>query len=490
VNHFGGARGPRFNTLDRSSLEASPVPAPGYTLNRAWDNNGFQNDELVYAAAHLVNSITPSSPATSLSQPSHVGPQTPGYGAVGGPRYRDAFARAPIGQEPDFTRPLGSSALNQDPIVPIAGDIGIGRPIGQIGSRSRQPSYASERAWANDVSSFNQPVRGPNGMPVCILSKPLQKCEYADYDSGGPSYHDRLPGKLPLVSARAATELCGQPDFGIPRPQPTRGPSQPSAWYYASQPQDDSSWGALPSVTEPVAAPVAFIQEPAHIQYQPAPVPAPAPIQELQTRLPTPPPEPVPVEPATPAEPVVKRSKAAPAPAPAPAPVTKPIAPSPPAAPSATSSPALSAAQPVKAAWAKPEEIVPKSKQTLRDIQEAESRQAEAIRKAAAAAAPKERPIVSRAPTEEVTTITTSWGLPTSQAGQAPRASKEPSPQATTAAGATAWTAASKPVAAAKKSVKQIQEEEEQRKRTNAKDAELIAGAKRAYAQTANKVSC
>lgn len=201
--------------------------------------------------------------------------------------------------------------------------------------------------------------------------------------------------------------------------------------------------------------------------------------------VPTPPMlEPTP-PPATPLDIATKRTKAA-----VPAPIGKPVG--------ASHSPALSLAQAVKgpSPWAKAvEDPGIKAKPTLRDIQEAEARQAETLRKAAGPAALKERPAVSRSGTEDMQTVTTSWGLPTSQAGQAPRpVPKEPSPltpgSAVGAPGAAGvWTNAPKPPAVApKKTVKQIQEEEERNKRITAKDASVIESARRGYAQTANKV--
>ncbi|KAH7104504.1 hypothetical protein BKA62DRAFT_463201 [Auriculariales sp. MPI-PUGE-AT-0066] len=447
VGHFDAARGPRFDALGRG-LEGSPGQMAGYVHRGGWDNGGFRNDDLMYGGQ--MNGGLPSSPATSLSQPSHAAQQASSYGAIGGPRYGRG-----ISGDLDFNRPLGSSALNQDPIL---GDVGIGRPIGQIVPRSRQTSYASERAWANSVGEFAASAR-LNGLP-----------------------------------ADPAVLSAAQGDYGAPRPQASRSGTNPSAWYYASQPQDDAAWGSAPPVEEHVVQ--TFVQEPAPIEALSLVEPTPVPV-----RLPTPPP-PVATAtaPAPPAEAAPKRAKststavavpevafAAPV-----APTIKPavavVVPAAATAASASPSPAVTPAQTVKPAWGKPEEITAKTKPTLRDIQEFEARQADAARKAAAVAAPRERPTTSRAATEEVTTITTSWGLPTSQAGQAPRATpKESSPQGTTSS--VAWTSTAKPPVAAKKSVKQIQEEEEQRKRNTAKDAELIASAKRAYAQTANKTS-
>ena len=85
-----------------------------------------------------------------------------------------------------------------------------------------------------------------------------------------------------------------------------------------------------------------------------------------------------------------------------------------------------------------------------------------------------------------------SWGLPTSQVARAPAATKEPTgSQASTPSVTPAtpvWTTGAKaPVV--KKTMKEIQEEEEKRKKMAVKDRETVANAaRRGYADTTTKV--
>lgn len=170
LHQFNGGRATRYNALERGR-EGSPGQVPGYANH--WDNRPLRNDEIAYHS----NGAVPASPATSLSQPSYGAPLTPAYGAIGGPRVsRDPLARR-TSIDIDAQKSLGSSALNSDA---YGGDIGLGRPgLGQIGGRSRQASYASERAWANEVSAYTNPSRGLNVAPVsqhvlrCMLYKRL-----------------------------------------------------------------------------------------------------------------------------------------------------------------------------------------------------------------------------------------------------------------------------------------------------------------------------
>lgn len=146
-----------------------------------------------------------------------------------------------------------------------------------------------------------------------------------------------------------------------------------------------------------------------------------------------------------------------------------------------------------KPAWTTEDEIK-KSKPSgvsisLREIQEAEAKKAEARKvaererdRAARAAAPVSEP------KDDTQPFTASWGLPTSQAGSRSSAS---APKDTAASSSPAtppvWTTAAKPPAT-KKTMKEIQEEEERRKKTATKET-TAAAARRAYAETTTKVS-
>lgn len=158
--------------------------------------------------------------------------------------------------------------------------------------------------------------------------------------------------------------------------------------------------------------------------------------------------------------------------------------------------PALPAVQP-KPVWAV-EDDSKKQKGTgatmsLREIQEAEVRKAEARR-----AAEKERERLARANatasgnsvSEESQPFTSSWGLPTSQAGARNLIpSKETSTiSPTSTMPATPVWMNGTPTPTAKKTMREIQEEEERRKKLAVKESMASAAARRAYAETTVRV--
>ncbi|RPD81564.1 hypothetical protein L226DRAFT_548817 [Lentinus tigrinus ALCF2SS1-7] len=177
--------------------------------------------------------------------------------------------------------------------------------------------------------------------------------------------------------------------------------------------------------------------------------------------------------------------KVAPAP-PAPAPVT----PAKPPSPTPQSEP--------KAAWAIDDDKKNKGPGVtlnLREIQEAEAKKLEARK---AAERERERAARASSQSEDFQPFTTSWGLPTSQAGARAAGTVKETPAASpfsaTAAASTpttpaVWTNAAK-APAAKKTMKEIQEEEERRKKLAAKEKEsMAAAARRGYADTTTKAS-
>ncbi len=147
-----------------------------------------------------------------------------------------------------------------------------------------------------------------------------------------------------------------------------------------------------------------------------------------------------------------------------------------------------------KTAWAKEEEPAKKKSTapsiSLREIQEAEAKKLESRK-----AAEREKEKVARASTvvdskEDIQPFIASWGLPTSQTGL--RASvpiREAAPPAVqTPIAAPVWTTPVKQPTA-KKSMKEIQEEEEIRKKFAAKEVAVAqAAAKRGYAESTTKV--
>ncbi|KAG5646055.1 hypothetical protein DXG03_004478 [Asterophora parasitica] len=143
-----------------------------------------------------------------------------------------------------------------------------------------------------------------------------------------------------------------------------------------------------------------------------------------------------------------------------------------------------------KAAWSKEEEKTKPSgvSVSLRDIQEAEAKKAEARK-----VAEREKERASRAAAPVIDTMegaqpfTAPWGLPTSQAGARASAPAKESPSSASPATPPVWTTAPKP-AATKKTMKEIQEEEEKRKK-NANKETAASAARRAYADTTQKVA-
>jgi len=157
--------------------------------------------------------------------------------------------------------------------------------------------------------------------------------------------------------------------------------------------------------------------------------------------------------------------------------------------------PLLSPAPQVKAAWTKEEEAIYSKSSGVaigfREIQEAEAKKAEARK-----AVERERERAARAaaatPNEDSASFTASWGLPTSQVGRSNSGKDVSAGTSTHTATATTqpvWTTVAKaPVT--KKTMKEIQEEEERRKKLEAtKEKETVSSAvRRAHAETTNKV--
>lgn len=146
-----------------------------------------------------------------------------------------------------------------------------------------------------------------------------------------------------------------------------------------------------------------------------------------------------------------------------------------------------------KPAWQKEDEA--KKTISLRDIQEAEAKRTEARK-----AAERERERAARAAAspekEDIQPFTASWGLPTSQAGSrgASLPVKEISSSPVAAATTPVWTNAPK-IAPAKKTMKEILEEEEKRKKMAAPQSTVATAVatstpRRPYAESNPKVCC
>lgn len=175
---------------------------------------------------------------------------------------------------------------------------------------------------------------------------------------------------------------------------------------------------------------------------------------------------------------------------------SKPV-PKPPLDPNALSDSSV-AQTPAKSAWTKDDDVKGKGATStsisLRAIQEAEARKQRSP-KGTEREKEKTRPGVISEVKEDSQPFTTSWGLPTSQAGARsnthPPTKDVPAPSAPTIQASPVspvWTASAKtPVV--KKTMKEIQEEEEKLKKQAARDNSVTVTPKRAYADTTSKAS-
>ncbi|KAF8807684.1 hypothetical protein BYT27DRAFT_7189775 [Phlegmacium glaucopus] len=148
-----------------------------------------------------------------------------------------------------------------------------------------------------------------------------------------------------------------------------------------------------------------------------------------------------------------------------------------------------------KPVWAKEEDVIKKKASgisvSLREIQEAEAKQLES-RKTAERERERERSarVIAEAK-EDIQPFTASWGLPTSQAGSRSNslAIRETPAVPVLSATAAVWTTPSLKQPAIKKTMKEIQEEEEKHKKHISKEAIMTASAKRGYADSTTKLA-
>lgn len=298
----------------------------------------------------------------------------------------------------------------------------------------------------------------------------------------------------------------------VPIKQPTPNESSQSPWFNASQGTIDGGWGHVPG---PHSLTVSNLTQ--HTQQQEsgevfaregaAALDSPLEPTSLQDALPQPAqsssiaglPESAP-QPAKPGRKFSVQTNSAQPTAPTP---STPVA-NQPAKESSPSPPVVSV--PTKPVWSTEDD---KKKSfggptSLREIQEMEAKKQEARK-----AAERER---SRAPatasvpvSEDPQTFTASWGLPTSQVGAKSSAKDTPgitvpaasastsasvtlsSPTNPSSAPLAVWTNTQKP--ATKKSMRDILDEEERRKKAAFKEPVAANAPRRAYAETTNKVN-
>ena len=144
-----------------------------------------------------------------------------------------------------------------------------------------------------------------------------------------------------------------------------------------------------------------------------------------------------------------------------------------------------------KVAWAREEDITKKRasgiSMSLREIQEAEAKKLESRK-----ALEREKERSSRVTTEskeDIQPFTASWGLPSSQAGSRNNTLPTREPAAPASSNTPVWTTPSLKQPAIKRTMKEIQEEEEKHKKQISKETIVATNVKRAYADSTAKVS-
>ncbi|KAH7914466.1 hypothetical protein BJ138DRAFT_1143807 [Hygrophoropsis aurantiaca] len=400
--------------------------------------------------------------------------------------------------------------------------LGFNHLANELGGTSYHASGPSQFSQSPSLAYNIPQQQRPLASPAAEVSMPASASPNIAHGSASPwaagdnaTVHGMAAADLSQPAPANAT--ASQPVTSVqPQPQPQTQPQlqpntwartsqtshkakEPSPWLTASMGVVDDGWREEPGPNS-----LTFSNVGQHNQIQEAEAAAAAdnllpvvPQTPIESAPPTPsvPPSapPAAIEPAPHASKSRRKSttkevqsqaavsKAAPPPVP---PVAIAKSPSPaPVTPAALSKPAWST-----------EEDSKKTKQgggamSLRDIQEAEAKKAEAKK-----VAEKERERLARAiaattsSSEEAQPFTASWGLPTSQTGSR----NAVSPKDSSAAGSNpatsvpVWTNAT-PASAAKKTMKEIQEEEERRKKFAAKETVAAAAARRAYAETTTK---
>ena len=360
---------------------------------------------------------------------------------------------------------------------------------------------------ASTTSAMAPTAAIPTSIPPTLsLSQPA----WNDTTESAPKHTALTPfdnTAFPTSRNTTATRAVPPAQSWAPMKQPTPSESSQSPWFNASQGIIDDGWD---HISGPHSLTVSNLTQ--HTQQQEsgevfsrdsvAALDSPVELSHLQEALPPPiqnssipvSPEP-PQQPARPGRKFSVQINSAQLTTPA---TTQPVKePTPP--PSAVS-------VPTKPVWSTEDD---KKKSTggptsLREIQEMEAKKQETRR-----AAERDRPrvhVAAPAPvSEDSQAFTASWGLPMSQVGvktsvkDAPGAivpSVSPSTSASIAissptppssAPVAVWTSTQK--SATKKSMRDILEEEERRKKTASKESTVPSAPRRAYAESTNKVS-
>lgn len=485
------------------------------------------------ARTSSVDSFGMGSPAL----PSHQGPWPPtaihpGFGAPrngsvdSAGQFTPSLTESGVGAPSPLARSFSNVRVPQDNIASGFGSIGGPAPLSSASSfppEDKQDSYgnhgqghyASGLPATSPYPSVAQPQQYTQSPSMQYASPALshmqphanQMPQQVPSPSPWNSVEESLPKRtglkpfdpeiIPTSKNTVATRVAipVQPS-SIARPaqqsQPTSAVNEPSPWFTASQSATADGWGP---VQGPNSLTVSNLGQHNQQQEQEASLHS-QPTTERREETPAavaalePAPEALAADNVAPVQAPKASRKSAASPA-----VTKPAAPQTPKAPSPSPSPATPS--PVKPVWSTEDDKKKASGAAmgLREIQEAEAKKQEA-RKAAERERARAAAAAQAASQEETAPFTTSWGLPTSQAGKtqsntlAKDAAAPASSSSSTQPGTPApvWTNSTK-AAPAKKTMKEIQEEEEKRKKLAGKETAAAAAARRAYAETTTKVS-
>ena len=421
---------------------------------------------------------------------------------------RDSFGRPAQEELPQGAGLGGSFSNHSSPFIPHAQAAFPQTPLSQFAGQDNRSlhSMTPERPQIPFIQQLQQPFTQSPGFTN--NQSPWHTQEV-------PAF--RRPGPFDANHPTSANTSISQPvapsqPFGRVPQAPVQAEQSP--WQTPIQPVQNDPWGSqTASLTAANLGQHDEQQRQAELRQQvvkpppqqapPEPVPVPVPAEEPEPSSLTAAepisvtiPSPVDVAPQKPR----RKSTAQPAPAAPAAPKAAPPAP----APAAASVAPPKAPSPIpqtepKAAWAVEDDKKKGSAPTLREIQEAEAKKLEARKAEQRERERAERAARTSSQSEEFQSFTTSWGLPTSQAGtrsnsngpkETPVAASSFNAPAPVSPAPAVWTNAAKaPVA--KKTMKEIQEEEE-RKRKLAKEKEkesMATAARRGYADTTTKVS-
>lgn len=358
----------------------------------------------------------------------------------------------------------------------------------------QQIQQPASHVFGHHTSAPSNPPGNPNPTPN------ITSAAHSPWANAPEGTLSRRPGPFEVAHPTASNtvvNLSAPPKSSpwvqtseLSRPNSQSQSNEPSPWLAASQGVVDDNW----KEEAPGPNSLTFSNVGQHNQQQQQLVPP------LDTKLIVPD---MPNQPQTPSElaapqvtvpivptpaPTKSRNKATtvqPAAAPSVAKAVPPPAPLTPSPPPTSQKPAWSTEEEVK----KSKPIV--ASISLREIQEAEAKKAEARK-----VAERERERAARASVpvaetkEDMQSFTASWGLPTSQAGArgvAPQKDTTSSSPAAPSSTPPVWTTTVK-APTTKKTMKEIQEEEERRKKLATKETMAAAAARRAYAESTNKV--